>query len=331
VTRSRSRCGLPWLNRRRGRYSCSRTAAGLVFGVLHRTRESTDRIGRVTNTAPVDDLPASRDPLNRPVGYCCRGIGQSQSRGDVAPIGQSRRTGVDRSGRILLGSDEPAQEKTSTGETRDLFAAYSAPESEQLRSGPVRTPDRRSNELTTSHEPVNELGPTDDATALGRGSSASSPSIAARGFVTSVTRCWSPRTDNEKPCDAVRTTPASPRRRSRDENPRPPARRTPPPPPPPPPPTIEEPPPPPAGERSHVPRSPRARGRARDQPRRRQCRPPTSVQAGPRFINLIPSPVNEGRRFDRSLSTITDASVAEHPTETCTSRGSLTVTPDLDV
>jgi len=39
------------------------------------------------------------------------------------------------------GSDEPAQEKTSTGETEIYSRAYSAPESEQFTSGPYVPPD----------------------------------------------------------------------------------------------------------------------------------------------------------------------------------------------
>src|SRR5882724_8510774 len=138
------------------------------------------------------------------------------------------------------GPDEPAEDKTNTGETEIYSRAYSAPESEQFTSGPYVPPDPALYDYDT-HEPVSELA-NDEPPPRWPWIVGVVAIIAAVALVTSVTVLVA-RTDNENLATPSTSTSKS----------APPVQdeittttsTTPPPPPPAPPPTAEEPPPPP--------------------------------------------------------------------------------------
>ncbi|MDT5064918.1 MAG: hypothetical protein QOK02_1073 [Mycobacterium sp.] len=218
------------------------------------------------------------------------------------------------------GSDEPAQEQTSTGETEIYSRAYSAPESEQFTSGPYVPPDPALYDYDT-HEPVSELA--------AEGSPPRWPWIvgvvailAAVALVTSVTVLVA-RTDNDTLASpSTSTSKSAPP--VQDEITTTTSTTTPPPPPPPPPPTTEAPPPPPP-ETVTVTQEP-APPVVEAPPSQPAAAPPTtSVQAGPRFITY--SVTGTKAPLDRISVTYTDASGRQRTQQNVYIPWSLTVTP----
>jgi len=219
------------------------------------------------------------------------------------------------------GSDEPAQEKTSTGETEIYSRAYSAPESEQFTSGPYVPPDPALYDYDT-HEPVNELA-NDEPPPRWPWIVGVVAIIAAVALVTSVTVLVA-RTDNEN-----LATPSTSTSKSappvQDEITTTTSTTTPPPPPPPPPPTTEEPPPPPAATvtLTQEPAPPVVEAPAPPPPS--AVPPTTSVQAGPRFITYTVTGTKAP--LDRISVTYTDASGRQRTQQNVYIPWSLTVTP----
>ena len=217
------------------------------------------------------------------------------------------------------GSDELAQEKTSTGETEIYSRAYSAPESEQFTSGPYVPPDPALYDYDT-HEPVSELA-GDEPPPRWPWIVGVVAIIAAVALVTSVTVLVA-RTDSDN-----LATPSTSTSKSappvQDEITTTTSTTTPPPPPPPPPPTTEEPPPPPPETVTVTQEPPPPAVEAPPPPP--TAVPTTSVQAGPRFITY--SVTGTKAPLDRISVTYTDASGRQRTQQNVYIPWSLTVTP----
>jgi len=221
------------------------------------------------------------------------------------------------------GSDEPAQEKTSTGETEIYSRAYSAPESEQFTSGPYVPPDPALYDYDT-HEPVSELA-NDEPPPRWPWIVGVIAIIAAVALVTSVTVLVA-RTDNEN-----LATPSTSTSKSappvQDEI----TTTTPPPPPPPPPPTSEAPPPPPPQTvtvTQQPPPPPPATTEAPPPPpatSEAPSPPPTTTRSGPRQVTYSVT----GTKAPGDIITVTyvDASGRSRTQRNVYIPWSLTVTP----
>src|SRR5882757_1756123 len=205
------------------------------------------------------------------------------------------------------GSDEPAQEKTSTGETEIYSRAYSAPESEQFTSGPYVPPDPALYDYDT-HEPVSELA-NDEPPPRWPWIVGVVAIIAAVALVTSVTVLVA-RTDNENLATPSTSTSKSPP--VQDEITTTTTTSTTPPPPPPETVTVTQEPAPPSVEAPPAP-PPAA------------APPTTSVQAGPRFITYTVTGTKAP--LDRISVTYTDASGRQRTQQNVYIPWSLTVTP----
>jgi hypothetical protein len=225
------------------------------------------------------------------------------------------------------GPDEPAKDKTETGETEIYSRAYSAPESEQFVSAPYVPPDPALYDYDT-YEPAPELADQEPpprwpwvvgVVAI----------IAAIALVTSVTVLVA-RTDNEN-LATPSTSKSSPPVQDEITTTTPTPTTTPPPPPPPPPPTTEEPPPPPPETitvtQEPPPPPPPPPATEAVPPPVTTAPPPatTSVQAGPRFITY--SVTGTKAPLDRISVTYTDASGRQRTQQNVYIPWSLTVTP----
>jgi hypothetical protein len=219
------------------------------------------------------------------------------------------------------GPDEPAQDKTDTGETEIHSRAYSAPESEQFVSGPYVPPDPALYDYD-NYEPaaelVDERPPPRWPWVVGVVAI-----VAAIALVTSVTVLVA-RTDSENlATPSTSSTSSTPPVQDEITT-----TSTTPPPPPPPPPTTEEPPPPPPETITVTQEPPPPPPPATEvPPPPATAAPPatTSAQAGPRFITYTVTGMKAP--LDRISVTYTDASGRQRTQQNVYIPWSLTVTP----
>jgi hypothetical protein len=224
------------------------------------------------------------------------------------------------------GPDEPAEDKSTTGETEIYSRAYSAPESEQFTSAPYVPPDPALYDYDAYEPP--ELGDQErpprwpwvvGVVAI----------IAAIALVTSVTVLVA-RTDSENLAtpSTSSSTSAPP---VQDEITTTTTATTTEEPPPPPPPTTEEPPPPPPETvtvTQEPPPPPPEATEAPPAPAPPAAAPPpaTSTEpAGPRFITYTVTGTKAP--LDRISVTYTDASGRQRTQQNVYIPWSLTVTP----
>jgi type IV secretory pathway VirB10-like protein len=217
------------------------------------------------------------------------------------------------------GPDEPAEDKTNTGETEIYSRAYSAPESEQFTSAPYVAPDPALYDYD-AYEPGTALTDQEQpprwpwvvgVVAI----------VAAVALVISVTVLVA-RTDSSNLATPSTSTSTS----------APPVQdeitttSTTTPPPPPPPPTEELPPPPPETITVTQEPPPPPPPPATDAPPPVAAPPATtSVQAGPRFVTY--SVTGTKAPLDRISVTYTDASGRQRTQQNVYIPWSLTVTP----
>lgn len=219
------------------------------------------------------------------------------------------------------GPDEPAKDKTETGETEIYSRAYSAPESEQFVSGPYVPADPALYDYDT-FEPAPGLA-DQEAPPRWPWVVGVVAIIAAIALVTSVTVLVA-RTDSENlATPSTSTSTSAPP--IQDEI----TTTTTPQPPPPPPPTTEEPPPPPETitVTQEPPPPPPPPATEAPPPPATSAPPPatTSAQAGPRFITYTVTGTKAP--LDRISVTYTDASGRQRTQQNVYIPWSLTVTP----